>query len=679
MTSFTERIRRMAGRTLEQPEEGWEPGTVMSIVAHPDDDLYFLNPGISVAIGAGVPVVGVVLTSAEGDGRNVDTNDPGRNETPVDHAGYATARQVGLRRAYARMAGLPVASPWKQELVTLASGLAVARAHLEARPEVVLYFFNAAHREIDGKRRTSLLPLYDGTMDRLFTMAALDTPADPQLVTRCLLVASLVDVIEAHRPAVIRTMDPDPEHDWGREDFVVSDHADHTATARFAIEAVSAVSRTSSAPPVVEYYRAYANRYWPANLSPRSHDEKAQYLATYAGADGEPKPELPYGHGDYQLGTDPYRSSHMYSMAERYVPRSTWLTRLPSGALAAFAVLGDRLAVWHESAPGSDRWQGPHLSAESGFMPHPAVAAGRTGPVHVVAMRRTDVRTSAEVELGHFTVDGTGRLSGWQSLAGPDTAHFDRRRQREVGAPAATVDGDGDLWVFARGFSGRMAFRRQAGGEWQPWESLGGILLQDVAAAATTEDGLVRVFAAGKHSVMHWRQQKHGGPLEPDDSLKTAPVASGGLHVAFTAGDRACLFFRRGFRPGDGVGKDETGRVQAYREHAVPGTWPGRSRDLGDTDGVGPVAVLGRSDAGAADLVMAQRDGSWTVRVSVPPASPDGASWRPLPGMISGGPALAADVTGRAVLAVIGLDGRLHVRRQSEADPSSRFGPWTTV
>ena len=139
----------------------WTPGTVMSVVAHPDDDLYFLNPGISVAISASVPVVGIVITAAEGDGRNVDTSDPNRGEIPVDYAGYATARRVGLRRAYAKMAGLATDGAWRRDLVRLRSGLLAERDHLEERPDVVLYFFNIGHR--DGG---TLLPsLMDGTVD----------------------------------------------------------------------------------------------------------------------------------------------------------------------------------------------------------------------------------------------------------------------------------------------------------------------------------------------------------------------------------------------------------------------------------------------------------------------------------------------------------------------------------
>ncbi|MFC7530581.1 PIG-L family deacetylase [Actinoplanes sp. GCM10030250] len=661
-------FKSLLNRDVPAPaaDGSWTPGTVMSIVAHPDDDLYFLNPGISVAITASVPVVSIVITAAEGDGRNVDVNDPDRDATPVDHAGYATARRVGLRRAYAKMAGLGVDAIWRRKLVKLRTGFVVERDQLEERPDVVLYFFNIGHR--DGVNTTIPL-LLDGSLEAGPTLPSVDLPADVQSVSRETLLGSLVELIEKHRPTVIRTLDPDPEHDWGIADrHVVSDHHEHTATARFTIEAVSLISKRWKVPPLMEYYRAYANRYWPMNLSPRVYREKAGYLSVYAGADG--------GVGDNQLGTDPYRSTHMYSSAQRYVATPSWLVPLPGGELAAFAVLGDRLAMWREQGP--DKWQGPILIGEPGVMPTLAVAVAPSGAVHVTALRRIDTGERVEIEAGYLTVDG-GTPSEWVSLGNPDAGDPDRRRQREMGVPAATVDGQGDLWVFVRDFTGGLSCRRQSGGEWQPWEPLGRGPLQDVPVAMTTGDGLVRVFVAAKLTVAHWRQEKLGGPLEPHHTLKTGRVASGGLNVARTAGDRACLLYRQGSPARNRENPDPASAIRAYREHEVGGAWPGGGADFGGPDGLGPIAALDRLDAGAGDLVMAQRNRFWTVSVAVPPLKEGRSRWRQLPGMISGAPALAVDAEGRGVLAVLGMDGRLHVSRQEEPGPENRFGAWVTV
>ncbi|GLY01976.1 PIG-L family deacetylase [Actinoplanes sp. NBRC 101535] len=661
--------------TPAEDVDGWRPGTAMSIVAHPDDDLYFLDPAISAAVTAGAPVTGIVLTAAESDGRNVDVNDPDRESAPADHAGYATARHVGLRRAYARMAGLPVDSPWEQQAVTLRTGLTVERDRLAARPEIVLYFVNLAHA--DGFSRYTVPPMADGEPVVSPVLSPLDLPLPDQDVDRETLIGSLVELIDEHRPTVIRTLDPDPEHDWGQPGRVVSDHVEHAATARLTIEAVHRIGCRRPVPPVVEYHRAYANRFWPTNLSPRMTTAKAGLLATYAGADGAPDPGLPYGHGDYQLGPDPCRSTHMFSTAARYAATTTWLTRLPGGRLAAFVVLGDRLAMWTERRPGSGTWRGPALIGEPGLLPTLAVAAAPDRPVSVVALRRTDRDGVVDVEVGFLTVDGRGRASAWTSLGGPDAGDPDHRR--ETGVPAATVDGSGDLWVFVRDFSGGLSHRRQSGGVWQDWTPLGRGPLQDVPVATTDADGTVRVFVAAKTTVATWRQTVVGGPLEPL-ALRTGQVASGGLTAVRTAGDRPCLLYRQGSPARGPESRDETSVIRAYRAHDTGNGWPGgRGADFGGPDGIGPVAALDRTDAGAGDLVMAQRNRFWTVSVAVPPAKEGRSRWRRLPGMISGAPALAVDAAGRGVLAVYGLDGRLHLSRQDGDLPTDAFGPWTTV
>jgi len=639
----------------------WEPGAAMTIVAHPDDDLYFINPAIRVSITAGAPTIGVVLTAAEGDGINVDTSDPDRGKAPVDHDGYAAARRVGLRRAYAKMAGLPLDSAWRRERVTLGGGWTMERDTLEAAPHVVLYF---------GSVRV-ILPLVDDEIETAPTMPPVDLPEgagfEPEQITKEIAIAALAELIALHRPAVVRTLDPDPEHDWGYAEYKRSDHDDHTATARLAFLAMQRLAAARDDVPVMEYFRAYANRFWAYNCSPRLHKEKTDYLMTYAGADGAPHPGYP--HGDYQLGTNPYRSTHVYSTAQRYTATASWAAALPSGALAAFAVRGDRLLMWQETAPGSGRWGGPVRAPITGLMPTLAVAHRAGGPVHVVALRRAEEgKGIIDVEVGCVEVGQSGP-GPWVPLGGPDEADPDRRRQRLIGVPAATVDHEGKLWVFVRDFTGGLSVRRQTASGWSAWERLPGgpRPLQDVLVATTTEAGLVEVYAASKRTIANWRQTAPGGALEANDSLKSTPVASGGLHVVRTGGDRACLYFRQA----------GTGTILAYREHGS-GRWPGGPAELGGYDGLGPIAAIGRSTGGAGDMVMAQRNRYWTASVAVPPAG-EGSRWKRMPGMITGAPALVSDATGRAVLVVLGLDGRLHVSRQRAAEPTSAFEGWRTV
>src|ERR1700729_3038089 len=81
---------------IPQPAQAAEPsadchaGTLVTVVAHLDDDLLFVNPGISDKIDAGWCVTVVHLIG-------------GANGAKFD---YVLLRETGTKLAYARMAGV---------------------------------------------------------------------------------------------------------------------------------------------------------------------------------------------------------------------------------------------------------------------------------------------------------------------------------------------------------------------------------------------------------------------------------------------------------------------------------------------------------------------------------------------------------------------------------------------
>lgn len=109
------------------PEAAFRPsvteGTVLQVVAHPDDDLFFMNPDLSRSISTGVKVATVYLTSGESDGRN-EAHSPHLEDPagPADHAAYAEARQNGIRAAYAQMATGSRTSAWQRRSIPTAGG-----------------------------------------------------------------------------------------------------------------------------------------------------------------------------------------------------------------------------------------------------------------------------------------------------------------------------------------------------------------------------------------------------------------------------------------------------------------------------------------------------------------------------------------------------------------------------
>ncbi|MFF0384842.1 PIG-L family deacetylase [Streptomyces sp. NPDC004286] len=645
--------------------------SVLHVIAHQDDDLYFMNPDLLRSLENGDQVTTVVLTAGEGDGVNIDTGDARRAEAAPDFTGYSTARGCGLRSAYALMVTGDRDRPWHRHAVRLAPDFVAERFVLDGHDQVSLYFLQL-HQGAPTVEGTRIAHLWDGHLPTQATLPVHgSTAGEAQRVTREQVITALTTLLDHLRPTTVRTLDPDPEHDGGKAEFVCSDHEDHTVTAEFALAALERYREAGHA-PVVEHYRAYANRFWGENLDPASITEKGAYLATYAGIDA---PDIcPQGTcercGDRQLGPNPFRSTHMRSTAYRYSPATSWLRLGPGGRLNAFAVLGGRLAFWTETAPASGQWAGPYVLGDGWVAPTLAVGGVPGGPAEVVALRRgwsADRGTVVDVVHTVQHADGSG-FNGWQSLGNPDEAHPDPRGQREAGVPSIATDQDGRLYVFLRDFAQGIAMRRrETNGEWTPWQHLGGRFLQDAGTALTTGRGTVELYVPGKQKVWRWYQSEPGGAFQLDESLRTGRLATGGISAVDSGDGRICLYYREA----------GTQQVMAYRQHA-DGSWPGAGAGLGGHGGTGAVAALWVADRGAREACLAHRGGTGRLVLSLPDRDRDvtGTHWKESGETFTYAPALARDASGAVVVAVVGTDGALHVRRQLSPEPGSPMGPW---
>ncbi|GAA4977467.1 PIG-L family deacetylase [Yinghuangia aomiensis] len=653
-----------------EPPTGWK-ASYLQVIAHPDDDLYFMNPGMVHAFAAGYPLATVVTTSAEGDGRNIDTADKSRTKAPVDNEGYSRARQNGLRRSYSRMVLGRDDGAWLSENLEIVPGFLIQADTLEERPQVRLFFLNLRKcPEYEGYSgpRYNLTRLFAGDSPTQRTLrVAGSTLPEYQEITRAQVVDAMAALIRLVRPTILRTLDPDPEHDNRKTEYTVSDHVDHTAVANFCLEAIrKTADGQDPVVPVVEHYRAYANRYWPRNIDNQELALKGRFLSTYSGEDGQPCPANDCG--DYQLGPDPLRSTYVVSTALRYTPNASWMVRDRDGGLAAVAALGDAAVSWYR-APGGDAWAGPTPLAGNGITPGPVVVAGPDGRTHAVGLRRGRDGSRITVELVRSVSPAPGRPFGpWESLGNPEGGNSDDHRRREVGAPAAAVDGHGKLYVFTRNSAQALTWRAEQADGWSGWAVLGGTLLQDMPRALTNAAGGVEVFAPNKKTVKRWFQKGPGDVFQADDGLETGPVASCGFHAITSEDGRPVLFYRQG----------DTGRVLAYRQSANRRDWPDDPADFGGPLGIGPVSAVWRAHGGAAQALVAVRDGQGGASVSTA-ARDDKPDWRPLGGPVTGVPAVVADGAGREIAAVLGGDGRLHVATRNANAPDEPFGGWLTV
>jgi LmbE family N-acetylglucosaminyl deacetylase len=224
----------------------------VQVVAHPDDDLFFVNPAILQDIRAGGCSATVYVTSG----------DAGRSNS------YYLQREAGVRAAYAEMAD--VSNRWLT-LPYLVGSKFVMRSVLVQRPTVQLYFLHLPDGYEDGSGSTrsgyrSLQQLFSGETSSLRSLDLL-----PQTYTRAALVETLGRIMASASPTTIRTMDFTGA-------FGDGDHSDHHAVGRFALEA-----RAKWAPKVpLTGYLGYRTTAFPANVSGADLTAKMNAYFAYA-------------------------------------------------------------------------------------------------------------------------------------------------------------------------------------------------------------------------------------------------------------------------------------------------------------------------------------------------------------------------------------------------------------
>jgi LmbE family N-acetylglucosaminyl deacetylase len=650
------------GRPRPQPVE--EPSH-LHIVAHPDDDLFFLNPDLQQAIGRGESVLTVCLTCAESEGKNFRGDDPRHATATVDYESFAAARRNGLLAAYAQMAAGDLHSPWDRSPVTTAAGRVAEMCTLRAAPHIRLLFLNMwqeGGRAPEG-RPARLRRLWIGETERQPVMASAGIAGpQPDGYTRQSLIDTLVTILDEVRPSVIRTMDPDPAHqvhdgrnrqhaDYG--DY--SDHIDHTPTGLFAWAAVQEHLRQGrNEHLVVEGYRGYFNERWPFNLGATALREKLTLLDIYGWAD-EHECDRVEGCGDRTVGDGAAGSRWAQSTTYRYPGDTTWMQPGPDGRLYAFAVLGGRLMMWREKRPGGDNWEGPVPvgGGEGRLLPAVSVVLSGDGRWYVFGVRMTLDADPARQrrDLVVITQDRPGkRFTDWVVLGNPyNGKRHDPVKRRGIGVPVAVRAADGSPQVFLRNYWGGASGRAwdAAANDWSGWLDLNGSSTQDGFTAVTLPDGRTEVYAAARSGVMRWYQEKPGGEFAR--IVLSMPAPAGPPTVLSRPGGGLLLVTRR----------PDTAEVLVHERPGPDAEWQTEPTVLGGHGGFGRVAAVTTADGGVA---LAHRNDDGTVSIGLL-GSPESVRWQPETRPFAHSPALAVDARGRLTVGVIGLDGRLHISR----------------
>ncbi|MFJ9429207.1 PIG-L family deacetylase [Streptomyces sp. NPDC101490] len=539
---------------------------LMQFAAHPDDDLYFMNPDARRLLDAGVPLVTVYVTAGEHTGRNRIAGMP---EAPPDRAAYSAARQQGLRQSYAVALGLPVFTPWRREVLGLSGGRrAEVDTLVHGTRRVELVFLNLP---MHTTRRYMALPALWG--DRALELPTRLPAGSP--LTRSdtydydRLVEVLAGLLRRYRPTVVHTLDPDPDIQLSdeatrkrdSEQPGYADHGDHTAAASFTWAALArwVTDAVRDGGPVPAFttsaFRGYYNRHWPKNLPPRTLREKAARLVPYGG-DPDWHCGNPSGCGDYGVGGDrplTSRKGWVRSTHHRWPGAGPVPVTEPGGRLAAYGVLGLRAVRWRESAPGV--WGEPEDLGGGPLAPALGSAVTADGRLLLFGVRFSALdghggANRRELVLLEQRSPG-GPFLAWRGLGNPER---EDDRGRRVGAPVAVTAPDGRVHLFVRdaerGLSSRV---RAADGPWGSWRALPWAgPVQDRPAVSVDGAGRVHVYAAGPESVRHWVD----GAVRPERlPVSGSTVASAGGELYYRPPAAAALLGPAGDSGLDGFGE----------------------------------------------------------------------------------------------------------------------------
>jgi LmbE family N-acetylglucosaminyl deacetylase len=267
-------------------------GTLVTLVAHLDDDLLFVNPGIAHRLAEGWCIVTVHLIG-------------GANGASFD---YVRTRERAIRGAYARMVGVP--DRWDEGTATLA-GSPVHWMSLQGQPRIELVEL----RLPGGRVRGGSVPL-GRLWDEGQTIATYPIRADGGVARydRASLVATVGALLA--RANEIYTLNPDA--------LPFAEHPDHIYAAKIARFAAHAFG--VHAP--LRYHLTYVTGMLPANVASDDVQAKRDAAASYFAIDP--------GVGDLArvFGEDEWNGDWI---ARRYVFSDDVSGRPASDALAASA------------------------------------------------------------------------------------------------------------------------------------------------------------------------------------------------------------------------------------------------------------------------------------------------------------------------------------------------------
>ena len=237
------------------PLQGCDNGTTDVFVAHPDDDILFMNPDLEQQLMQ--QCLRTVYLTAADDGRS---------------ASYWQGRERGIEAAYAFMAGAP--DSW-QDVPTIINGHRVLERVLAGRSSLALVFMRLPDGNVTGEgfAATGHQSLSRLAKHKIKKINAVDATAN---YTNGSLIQTLTAIMKVDQPTIIYSQLLSGQNSK-------NDHSDHRAVGHLTSAArIAAASKAQ-----VSLYFGY-----PVNgLNPNLDDEvslrKRAIFSAYAAADTE--------------------------------------------------------------------------------------------------------------------------------------------------------------------------------------------------------------------------------------------------------------------------------------------------------------------------------------------------------------------------------------------------------
>ena len=249
--------------TLDELPISCQGPTIMSVVAHQDDDLLFMNPDLLHDIKAGYCTRTIYMTAG----------DDGQDKF------YWLSRENGSMAAYSKMIGTP--NIWIQRIVKLADNEFIVVANPRGDTQHTVIFLHLPDGNLRGNgfkdsHYESLAKLESG---KITTIHAVDGQSS---YTKAQIINTLSTLMNAYSPFEIYTQST-------YKSIQFTDHADHVAVGQLTKRAYDQYEQEVYNDQVVipiRFYMGYPGRLLAANVHDGDLQQKMATFLTYAQFDG---------------------------------------------------------------------------------------------------------------------------------------------------------------------------------------------------------------------------------------------------------------------------------------------------------------------------------------------------------------------------------------------------------